>query len=1109
MKFEFNKFKLLSDKKRHRYSLFYFVFIFILSLLMQNCSVQKFNDLNHRDHGEASESSTVTLMESPFKKEKVLINVAAENNMKPKLNLRNEIYAPGKGEVGILATKNTRISENLDLSALVNVSCLMASPKLRNSVYYINDQVSFSLTNRLLKHYQIFNLKLNGIFSVQDLENIVQKDSCIIGVSNNVIYEINDPNEGAQDPLYKDQSHHNYIKSQSAYEILFSDVAKDSKSKVVVAVIDTGVDIDHPDLKDIIWTSPLGEKLINFGGGVNKDVVGHGTHVAGLIGAISNNGVGVHGVAQGISIMAIKASRNSEGFFSTTDITNSIFYATQNKADIINLSLGGLHALTFSNYLYHEAIRIALLNNTTFFIAAGNDFNQEVSNPGTFGLLPGVITIGSIDVFDGERSRFSNNGPELDLWAPGAHKYVLLPNGKADREKTICLLSTGSTKRPITAEMVKFGITHPEYVRMCGTSMATPVAAGIGAMIVKYFKSNNINYTPETIEDIMKKFSNKKANGDLQIDFQKIAENIKSYVQDNYNINFESLVSKFISHAILSFTLPPISKEELLSWYQLLDNRTYTLQEITEGLISKSKEYKNSLGVSELDKVKSFLLGSSSVIDPTLKEFLSNKIGGSSDNFKSYYLLSSQRINFMKNFQMEGYPIFKPDINRSTEEIARVDLGRWHVVRELKKSYNRFPTLSEIDDISNLLYSGHTVDSLIERIRNSNEYFIVTEVNNQLDCYWASLFWNHRSDSPIPAIAELLATFGSTTVSQAYIKMLVSESTEKKLIGIYKDLKKNQPSCYDIFTTAKMIRTQEMSIDEYINKVKGNDVRNIKFDLYTSGDYIANAFVRNFTPPRPIADSATNEYEWFEYGVYPLTKNEIEFWYKKIEGLTNLTDVYKVLNESNNGKIAQLYTNFLGWNKDDYKNNYHYPRVYINQLNEGRSYDQILEEISISDDKFIRDEYKKYGAYPSFGVWEYYLNKLKSKDLNRVEVAKLISNNLLFGKDISNNPSQPIPQPVISTVPTTPVATAEVSASLKLSCTPTSTTAGATVTCRAEVKNIASGKWYVNNTEIGRCANNPICVFEKAPAGKYEVKAQGLSTSGKAVYSNIVSVLIK
>ncbi|HYW20212.1 MAG TPA: S8 family serine peptidase, partial [Nodularia sp. (in: cyanobacteria)] len=154
---------------------------------------------------------------------------------------------------------------------------------------------------------------------------------------------------------------------------------------IVIAILDTGVDYNHADLKDNIWTNP-GETPGNgidddgngyiddaqgwsFGDNSNNtiDVNGHGTHVAGTI-AGANNGFGVTGIAYDAKIMPVKVL-NDKGSGSSDSVADGIYYAVNNGADVINLSLGG----NFPNSTLEAAIEYASNKGTVVVMAAGNN----------------------------------------------------------------------------------------------------------------------------------------------------------------------------------------------------------------------------------------------------------------------------------------------------------------------------------------------------------------------------------------------------------------------------------------------------------------------------------------------------------------------------------------------------------------------------------------------------------------------------------------------------------------------------------------------------------------------------------------------------------------
>lgn len=208
---------------------------------------------------------------------------------------------------------------------------------------------------------------------------------------------------------------------------------------VVVAVIDTGVRLSHPDLKD------------NIAGGYNVlnpsqpplDAQGHGTHVAGII-AASNNNFGVVGVAPNAKILAVKALDDT-GYATNSQIAEAILWAAENGAQVINLSVG----TASSSITLKRAVEYAFTKNITIVASSGNDGKKGISYPAAY---DNVISVGSSNFIDA-RSWFSNYGNKLDYVLPGER-----------------ILST---------------YTYPEYVFQDGTSMAAPHAAGLAALAIE------------------------------------------------------------------------------------------------------------------------------------------------------------------------------------------------------------------------------------------------------------------------------------------------------------------------------------------------------------------------------------------------------------------------------------------------------------------------------------------------------------------------------------------------------------------------------------------------------------------------------------------------
>lgn len=237
-------------------------------------------------------------------------------------------------------------------------------------------------------------------------------------------------------------------------------------SDVVIAIVDTGVDFDHPDLKDKLWKNEaeipgngaddddngfvddtLGWNFYEGNNAVNETGFSHGTHVAGLAGAKTNNQIGVAGAGWASTIMAIKSGDKlilPNGY-------EGIVYAADHGADIINCSWGGFNRSDFA----HDIIKYATYNHDALVIAAaGNDNRENLFYPAAFPEVLSVAASNSSDL----RAAFSNYNYQLDIIAPGE---------------------------------VIFNLKNDGYGYDSGTSMATPLVSGAAALVRNRFNSLN------------------------------------------------------------------------------------------------------------------------------------------------------------------------------------------------------------------------------------------------------------------------------------------------------------------------------------------------------------------------------------------------------------------------------------------------------------------------------------------------------------------------------------------------------------------------------------------------------------------------------------------
>jgi subtilisin family serine protease len=230
---------------------------------------------------------------------------------------------------------------------------------------------------------------------------------------------------------------------------------------VRVAVIDTGCDLYHEDIKNNLlqgknFVDPSKDPI---------DVNGHGTHVSSTI-AAENNNTGIVGVAPKTKILPIKAL-NDDGTGDLTDIINAVVWAADQSVDFITMSLGsqgGTERL-------RRAIQYASNKGSVIFCAAGNSgVNTSIMYPAVY---PEVISIGAIDIHL-NRTDFTCSGDELDFLAPGHDIVGAVPGNR--------------------------------YALMSGTSMSNPYAVGCASLLLSYLRKKNNNILPKNSEEYISIF---------------------------------------------------------------------------------------------------------------------------------------------------------------------------------------------------------------------------------------------------------------------------------------------------------------------------------------------------------------------------------------------------------------------------------------------------------------------------------------------------------------------------------------------------------------------------------------------------------------------------
>lgn len=294
------------------------------------------------------------------------------------------------------------------------------------------------------------------------LVEVIKNNGASYDIEPNWMYETTNTESN---PDYSKQWGHKVMDVNYAY-------TSTKGASVKVAIIDTGIDVNHPEFSGRI--SPLSynscsktNDLIDI-----QDKNGHGTHVAGIIGAADNN-IGIIGVAPEVEIVAVKAQCPSvtNGSFSDFDLINAINYVAKQKINVLNMSLGS----QVKSGLVEQAVADATSNGVIVVAAAGNNASSLPFYPASYN---GVISVSALryDIYDPSSIgrikpdySYTNYGDRIDFSAPGTDIYSTYLNGG--------------------------------YKSLSGTSMASPQVAGVVALVLAQNPSFNLTQVKDTIKN--------------------------------------------------------------------------------------------------------------------------------------------------------------------------------------------------------------------------------------------------------------------------------------------------------------------------------------------------------------------------------------------------------------------------------------------------------------------------------------------------------------------------------------------------------------------------------------------------------------------------------
>lgn len=270
----------------------------------------------------------------------------------------------------------------------------------------------------------------------------VNKERLIKNLSKSILVEYAEEDYEAKslyepnDPLFQNQWALTKIKADGAWDVTIG------SEDIEIAILDTGININHPDLQNKIIDSVSCIDWLSCSHFETNDADGHGTHVAGIASAVSDNGLGIAGTAGNTSLISVKVL-NDEGLGYYSWIADGIVWAADNGADVINLSLGG----RYSSSTLRRAVDYAYAKGVVIVAAAGNDGSSIPVYPAYYS---NTVAVTATDEND-RKAYFSNYGSWVDIAAPGVN-----------------ILST----------------YQENYGYFSGTSVATPFVSGVAALVL-------------------------------------------------------------------------------------------------------------------------------------------------------------------------------------------------------------------------------------------------------------------------------------------------------------------------------------------------------------------------------------------------------------------------------------------------------------------------------------------------------------------------------------------------------------------------------------------------------------------------------------------------
>ncbi|MDL2256858.1 S8 family peptidase [Bacteroidales bacterium OttesenSCG-928-I14] len=441
---------------------------------------------------------------------------------------------------------------------------------------------------------------------------------------------------------------------------------------VKVAIVDNAVWEGHEDLSfeyDNLYDTFLGvEGSASPPRQASLDPYGwsHGTHCAGLIGAMTNNGTGIASLASGVSLLGVKTAESSGVDLVRT--VQGVIWAAENGAKIISMSYGS----GTESQIEKEILESCVKNGIILIAAAGNNGQDQEYYPAQF---EGVISVASVNS-DMKKSNFSNYGSWVDIAAPGG--YYVTPEGELDENSQI--LSTTYCKNQTFTNKPSF--LGKNYDMMVGTSMATPIVSSLAALIVSYYPDLN-SYQ---LLEVLQKSSIKVNPSVLYINENSgvinapAAMELMENSQDKYVKNLKATLNIDKNEVLMEWLQP--TEKTGIAGYRIYENDKI-LEELTQQLSYKlpyNKDmdnnfygvkaiYDNDEGLTDYAKINTAPSGieDNITLETNLKYYVNNA--------GQLILLSNKEIDRVFVFDIQGRKLIESSYKAGGIDLSLLSRG--------------------------------------------------------------------------------------------------------------------------------------------------------------------------------------------------------------------------------------------------------------------------------------------------------------------------------------------------------------------------------------------------------------------------------------------------